>query len=73
MAALLGTNTALLLFQDEQAKQPDNVREIALAIIAAALPLKRFTSSSTPFCSSMSSDCHLNGSKNSIWPLRCAR
>ena len=41
MAALLGTNTALLLFQGiEQAKQPDNVREIALAIIAAALPFQ---------------------------------
>ena len=74
MAALLGTNTALLLFQGiEQAKQPDNVREIALAIIAAALPFQAITSSSTPFCSSMSSDCRLNGSKNSIWPRRCAR
>ena len=41
MAALLGTNTALLLFQGiEQAKSPDNVRELALAIIAAALPFQ---------------------------------
>jgi len=41
MAALLGTNTALLLFQGiEQDKSPDNVREIALAIIAAALPFQ---------------------------------
>ena len=41
MAALLGTNTALLLFQGiEQDKSPDNVRELALAIIAAALPFQ---------------------------------
>ena len=41
MAALLGTNTALLLFQGiEQAKSPDNVREFALAVIAAALPFQ---------------------------------
>ena len=41
MAALLGTNTALLLFQGiEQAKSPDNIREFALAVIAAALPFQ---------------------------------
>ena len=40
MAALLGTNTALMLFQGiEQAKDPNTIREVALAIIAAALPL----------------------------------
>ena len=41
MAALLGTNTALMLFQGiEQAKAPNAVREVALAIIAAALPFQ---------------------------------
>ena len=41
MAALLGTNTALMLFQGiEQAKDPNRIREIALAIIAAALPFQ---------------------------------
>lgn len=41
MAALLGTNTALMLFQGiEQAKFPNPVREIALSIIAAALPFQ---------------------------------
>ncbi len=41
MAALLGTNTALMLFQGiEQANDPDPVREVALAIIAAALPFQ---------------------------------
>ena len=40
MAALLGTNTAVMLFQGiEQAENPKFLREIALAIIAAALPL----------------------------------
>ena len=41
MAALLGTNTALMLFQGiEQAKDPHTIREVALAIIAAALPFQ---------------------------------
>ena len=41
MAALLGTNTALMLFQGiEQARTPNAVREVALAIIAAALPFQ---------------------------------
>ena len=41
MAALLCTNTALMLFQGiEQAKFPNPVREIALSIIAAALPFQ---------------------------------
>ena len=41
MAALLGTNTALMLFQGiEQAKDPNTIREVALAIIAAALPFQ---------------------------------
>lgn len=41
MAALLGTNTALLLFQGiEQARDPVLIREVALAIIAAALPFQ---------------------------------
>ncbi|MEK9650922.1 MAG: hypothetical protein VW102_01865 [Poseidonia sp.] len=41
MAALLGTNTALMLFQGiEQAKVYSPVREVALAIIAAALPFQ---------------------------------
>jgi hypothetical protein len=41
MAALLGTNTAIMLFQGiEQAKFPNPIRELALAIIAAALPFQ---------------------------------
>ena len=41
MAALLGTNTALMLFQGiEQAKDYVVIREVALAIIAAALPFQ---------------------------------
>ena len=41
MAALLGTNTALMLFQGiEQSKDPNPIRELALAIIAAALPFQ---------------------------------
>ena len=41
MAALLGTNTALMLFQGiEQAKDYIVLREVALAIIAAALPFQ---------------------------------
>ena len=38
MAVLLGTNTAVMLFQGiEQAENPKFLREIALAIIAAPL------------------------------------
>jgi hypothetical protein len=41
MAALLGTNTALLLFQGiEQSREYNAVREVALSIIAAALPFQ---------------------------------
>ena len=41
MAALLGTNTALLLFQGiEQSKDPNVTREIALTIMAATIPLQ---------------------------------
>ena len=41
MAALLGTNTALMLFQGiEQARDYVVIREVALAIIAAALPFQ---------------------------------
>jgi len=41
MAALLGTNTALLLFQGiEQSRDYNAVREVALSIIAAALPFQ---------------------------------
>lgn len=41
MAALLGTNTALMLFQGiEQARDYVLIREVALAIIAAALPFQ---------------------------------
>jgi hypothetical protein len=41
MAALLGTNTALMLFQGiEQGKDYVVIREVALAIIAAALPFQ---------------------------------
>ena len=42
MAALLGTNTALMLFQGiEQARTPNAVREVALAIIAAGGRVRR--------------------------------
>lgn len=41
MAALLGTNTALLLFQGiEQNKDPNDMREFALTIIAATIPFQ---------------------------------
>ena len=41
MAALLGTNTALLLFQGiEQNKNPNDMREFALTIIAATIPFQ---------------------------------
>ena len=41
MAALLGTNTAVMLFQGiEQEANPKFIREIALAIIAATLPFQ---------------------------------
>jgi len=41
MAALLGTNTALMLFQGiEQDLHPKPIREVALSIIAAALPFQ---------------------------------
>ena len=41
MAALLGTNTAIMLFQGiEQDKNPKMIRELALSIIAAALPFQ---------------------------------
>ncbi|NCG00667.1 MAG: hypothetical protein GWP25_02615, partial [Euryarchaeota archaeon] len=41
MAALLGTNTAFMLFQGmEQEINPTLIREIALAIIAATLPFQ---------------------------------
>ena len=41
MAALLGTNTALLLFQGiEQSKDPNVTREIALTIMAATMPFQ---------------------------------
>ena len=41
MAALLGTNTAFMLFQGiEQERQPTAIREVALTIIAAALPFQ---------------------------------
>ncbi|MDA0648279.1 MAG: hypothetical protein O3B00_04555 [archaeon] len=41
MAALLGTNTAFMLFQGiEQETNPTFIREIALAIIAATLPFQ---------------------------------
>ena len=41
MAALLGTNTAILLFQGiEQSRDYNAVREVALSIIAAALPFQ---------------------------------
>ncbi|MFL2961800.1 MAG: hypothetical protein ACJZ2K_02320 [Candidatus Poseidoniaceae archaeon] len=41
MAALLGTNTAVLLFQGiEQETNPKLVREIALTIIAATIPFQ---------------------------------
>lgn len=41
MAALLGTNTAVMLFQGiEQESNPTQIREFALAIIAATLPFQ---------------------------------
>ena len=41
MAAHLGTNTAIMLFQGiEQEANPQQIREIALAIIAASLPFQ---------------------------------
>ena len=41
MAALLGTNTAFMLFQGiEQERTPTAIREVALTIIAAALPFQ---------------------------------
>ena len=41
MAALLRTNTALLLFQGiEQNKDPNDMREFALTIIAATIPFQ---------------------------------
>ncbi|MAE79790.1 MAG: hypothetical protein DWC08_01225 [Candidatus Poseidoniales archaeon] len=41
MAALLGTNTAFMLFQGiEQEENPRFIREVALAIIAASLPFQ---------------------------------
>jgi hypothetical protein len=41
MAALLGTNTAFMLFQGmQQELNPQKIREIALAIIAASLPFQ---------------------------------
>ena len=41
MAALLGTNTAVMLFQGiEQESNPTQMREVALAIIAATLPFQ---------------------------------
>ena len=39
MAALLGTNTAFMLFHGiEQERDPKFIRELALAIIAATIP-----------------------------------
>ncbi|MBB69804.1 MAG: hypothetical protein CMB28_01710 [Euryarchaeota archaeon] len=41
MAALLGTSTAVLLFQGiEQEKNPKFIREVALTIIAATIPFQ---------------------------------
>ena len=41
MAALLGTNTAVMLFQGiEQEANPSPIREVALTIIAATLPFQ---------------------------------
>lgn len=41
MAALLGTNTALLLFQGiEQNRDPNSTREVALTVIAATIPFQ---------------------------------
>jgi hypothetical protein len=41
MAALLGTNTAVMLFQGiEQEANPSPIREVALSIIAATLPFQ---------------------------------
>ena len=44
MAALLGTNTAVMLFQGmEQEANPTQIREVALTIIAATLPSVSYT------------------------------
>ena len=41
MAALLGTNTAVMLFQGiEQEANPKFIREVALTIIAATIPFQ---------------------------------
>jgi len=41
MAALLGTNTAVMLFQGiEQESNPKFIREVALTIIAATIPFQ---------------------------------
>ena len=41
MAALLGTNTAFMLFQGiAQETNPELIREVALAIIAATIPFQ---------------------------------
>ena len=41
MAALLGTNTAVMLFQGiEQESNPKAIREIALTVIAATIPFQ---------------------------------
>ena len=41
MAALLGTNTAVMLFQGiEQESNPNTIREIALTVIAATIPFQ---------------------------------
>ena len=41
MAALLGTNTAIMLFQGmKQEANPTQIREVALTIIAATLPFQ---------------------------------
>ena len=41
MAALLGTNTAIMLFQGmEQEANPTQIREVALTVIAATLPFQ---------------------------------
>ena len=74
MAALLGTNTALLLFQGiEQAKSPDNIREFALAVIAAALPFQAIYFLIYTFVLEHEPQLHPNGSGNWTWLLRCAK
>jgi hypothetical protein len=41
MAALLGTNTAVMLFQGiEQESNPNTIREFALTLIAATIPFQ---------------------------------